>query len=312
MIVSLTANTTLDQSLFISRFAPNRTIRANRSLFSLGGKPTDASWILGEIGVPSLALGCAAGATARKVEALLHRKGVTTDFIEVDGETRINTVIVVEDEDWQTTITTNTLEVQPHHRAALIARYAAALETASVVVLGGTLPRGLAPDFYVETISMAKAKDVPVAFDAAEPNLSAGLSARPDYIKPNRDELSDLLGRAIDTVEDAYSAGREVLDRWGVSPIITLGGDGGLAVLPDRAYRIPPLPIEVVSPSGAGDGVLAGITHALANCLPIEDGLRLGFACAAAVCLMPGTADCRRADVERLLPLVELHPYAPS
>jgi fructose-1-phosphate kinase PfkB-like protein len=57
--------------------------------------------------------------------------------------------------------------------------------------------------------------------------------------------------------------------------------------------------------------VLAGITYALAQRLPIEDGLRLGFACAAAVCLMPGTADCWREDVERLLPLVELRPYAP-
>lgn len=311
MIVSLTANTTLDHSLFVTRFEKNRTLRARSSLFSMGGKPADASWILGELGVPSLALGCAAGANGQKVAALLRRKGVTPDFIEVDGETRINTVIVVEEEDWQTTITTSTLEVKPAHRDALLARYAAALDTASAVVLGGTLPRGLMPAFYAETIGMAKAKGVPVAFDAAEPNLSAGLDAKPDYIKPNRDELSDLLVRPIDTLEQAYAAGRAVLARWGVRPIITLGGDGGLAVLEDRAYLIPPLPIQVVSPSGAGDGVLAGITYALANRLPIEDGLRLGFACAAAVCLMPGTADCQREEVERLLPQVELRAYSP-
>jgi hypothetical protein len=43
---------------------------------------------------------------------------------------------------------------------------------------------------------------------------------------------------------------------------------------------------------------------------PIEEGLRLGFAAATAVCLQLGTADCRRADVERFLPQIELisHP----
>ncbi len=310
MIVSLTVNTTLDQSLFIGNFAQHRTIRARRSLFSMGGKPTDASWILGELGIPSLALGFVAGAPGSKVEALLRRKGVQPDFIEVDGETRINTVIVVEDEGWQTTITTNTLEVQPAHIEALIARYAVALDAAaSVVVLGGTIPRGMTPDFYTTTIQMAKARGIPVVFDAAEPNLSAGLAAHPDYIKPNQDELSELIGRRVETTADAYAAGRSIYDQYGTASIITLGGEGGLAVLPDRAYFVPTLPITVVSPSGAGDGVLAGITESLSRRAPIEDGLRLGFACAAAVCMMPGTADCRREDVERLRPLVELHPY---
>jgi len=36
---------------------------------------------------------------------------------------------------------------------------------------------------------------------------------------------------------------------------------------------------------------------------------RLGVAAAAAVCLLPGTADCRREDIERLLPQVTLRPF---
>ena len=77
----------------------------------------------------------------------------------------------------------------------------------------------------------------------------------------------------------------------------------------DRAYRIPPLPVEVVSAAGAGDGMLAGIAASIYRGEPIEEGLRLGTACASAVCLMPGTADCRREDVERFLPEVRLSSY---
>jgi len=80
-------------------------------------------------------------------------------------------------------------------------------------------------------------------------------------------------------------------------------------VLPDRAYRIPPLKVDVVSPAGSGDAVLAGLAGSIYRGQPIEEGLRLGFAAATAVVLLPGTADCRRNDVERFLPQIELIPY---
>lgn len=312
MIVTVTANTTLDLTLFVPTFELNRTIRASSTVQSMGGKPTDASWILGEIGIPSLALGFAAGPTGKKVEAMLQARGVITDFDWVEGDTRINVVIVLEDGSGQTTITTSTMTITPAQIASLRARYEAALQTATCVVIGGTLPKGMEPTFYVDFITLARSKGIPVVFDAAEPNLSAGLTARPNFIKPNHHELEGLVGYPINTVEDAYRGGRTILEKYGAAPVITLGSQGALAVLPDRAYFIPPLPIEVVSASGAGDGVLAGLAAALHRGQPIEEGLRLGFACASAVCLMPGTADCRREDVERFLPQIQLLPYPPQ
>ena len=88
-----------------------------------------------------------------------------------------------------------------------------------------------------------------------------------------------------------------------------MGEDGALAILKDRSYRIPPLPIAVSSPAGAGDAVLAGLAHAIHQRQPIEAGLRLGIAAATAVCLHPATAAYDIADMQRFLPLVELIPY---
>lgn len=308
-ILTLTPNTTLDHTVIIPSFVHGKTIRATGSVFSMGGKPTDASYILGEIGVPSLALGFAAGGIGHKVEDMLHVRGVTTDFIQVEGETRINTVVVCEDRAGQTTLTTNTLVVLPEHIPLLKQRYAEALADASVVILGGTLPRGMTPDFYAECIALANQRGIPTIFDADQPNLAVGLAARPTYIKPNQDELGRLLGREIASLEQAFLAGRELLAAYGTAPIITFGDQGAVAVMSDRAYLIPPLTIDVVSAGGAGDAVLAGLAASIQRGQPVEDGLRLGFAAAAAVCLLPGTADCRREDVERFLPLVELQAY---
>jgi 1-phosphofructokinase family hexose kinase len=309
MIVTVTANTTIDHTVMIPVLKENHTIRATGSFYSMGGKPTDAAWILGEMGIPSLALGFAAGLVGQKAEAMLRARGVTPDFIQVGGETRINTVIIAGDMGSQTTITTSTLDVEPEHLVALREKYMAALEGASCVVLGGTLPKAVPPAFYAEYIQLANEHHVPTIFDASEPNLSAGLAARPIYVKPNDDEIQQLTGNPVKTLDDAYRAGHMILEQYGTTPIITFGSEGALAVLPERAYRIPPLNIEVVSAAGAGDAVLAGLAASIERGQSIEDGLRLGTAAAAAVCLMPGTADCRRADVERLLPQAVLIPY---
>ncbi len=309
MIITVTPQTTLDLTLQIPALDFSRPVRATDAVFSMGGKPTNASFIVGKLGLTSLALGFAAGETGRKVEALLRESGAIPEFIEVEGDTRVCVNVVVGGMDGQLILTTSMMEVAPEHVARLREGYRRALVTASVVVMGGTLPRGMTTDFYPDLIRQARERNIPVIFDAAEPNLSAGLSEHPGYIKPNRDELSGLVGYPLETLQDIYEAGREVLARYGTVPVISLGGDGGMVVLPEGAYYVPPLAVPVISTTGAGDGVLSGLTAAVHRGQPITEGIRLGFGLAAAICMSARTADFASADLERLLPQIELRPF---
>ena len=309
MILTLTPNTTIDLIVFIPKLIPNTTIRATQTYYSMGGKPTDASWILGRMGVSSHALGLAAGSIGNKVKSLLAEFDVTSDVVESDGETRINTVLVDENSGEQTTITTTSMTVTDEHLAELRDKYVSSLEHASVVITGGSLPKGMSPKFYVDAINLAHEHHVPVIFDASQPNLEVGLHAKPTYIKPNEHELSALMGYKIDSIESAYRAGQDILQKYGTQPIITLGENGALAILCDKTYRIPPLELDIKSAAGAGDSVLAGLAHAIHHNTPIEEGLRLGIATASAVCLHPATAAYHLPDMQRLLPQVELLPY---
>ncbi len=309
MIVTVTSNTGLDFVYFIPTWVAGQTLRAREVVQSMSGKPADCSWILAELGVPSLALGFAAGMTGEIVQQMMHGRGITTDFVPVDGESRRNLIIATEDGQAHTAITSSSLIVTEAHRAALREKYVKALDGCELVVLGGTMPKGMKPDFYTDLIALARARNIPVIFDAGEPNLSAGLVSRPTYCKPNRDELSGFIGRHVDTVEDAFEAGSELLRRCGTIPILSLGDAGGLAVLPDRAYRIPPLKVPVVNAAGAGDAILAGLSYSIVKEMPIEDGLRYGFGAASAVVTTPGTADCSREDVERYAAQIQVLPY---
>ena len=310
MILSVTPNSTIDYTIHLPFFRWGETIRADQAVWGMAGKPADASWVLGELGYETTATGFAAGQAGERMVALLRKKHVVDDFVQVAGETRLNVHLVDQESGGQSTITVDSLEVHDDHINALFAKVVIALDQAAVMITGGSLPKCMTRDFFHPLITMAKEKGVPVIFDSSHPHLLAGLKASPDVIKPNGTELASVVGHPVATLEDAYHAACQVKAEYGSQVVVTLGSQGGLAVLNHGSYHILPPPIpKVVSTAGAGDAVLAGIAWALAFQQPLDEGIRLGFAAAGAVIQTPATADCKREDVMHLLPAIEMIPY---
>ena len=146
-------------------------------------------------------------------------------------------------------------------------------------------------------------------FDSSGAALRTGLAACPSLIKPNRSELAELTGHAVNNLEEGYQAARALRDTTGVDLIATLGDQGALALIGERHYYIPPLSVTPVSTAGAGDAVLAGMAVALSRGEPPEAGLRLGFALAGAVLGTLATADYRPEEARRLIDQVVLIPW---
>lgn len=305
MIITLTPNTGLDYTLQVSNFQLNETIRANYTAWGMGGKATDASWTLGKLGVPTRALGFAAGPNGVRMEKMLRQRGVETDFVWVDGETRLNVIIVVEGKG-QATITSSSLMISPEQFHELLIRYRKALESASCVVMGGSLPYGVPVPFYRVAISEAHKYDIPVIFDSSGLSLIAGVKSRPEVIKPNLTELGELLGYLPTTRQEIEKAARKLHDDYGSNVIITLGSEGAIALIGETSYFIHPLSLPVASVAGAGDGVLAGMALAYLHGESLEYGLRHGFALAGAILKTLATADLEVEDYEELLPQIRI------
>ena len=305
MILTITPNTAIDRTVVIPRLVPNRTARIRQRWVSPTGKGVDVSLVLHELGVPTCAMGFVAGEMGRQLDAMLSAKGIATNFTWVEGETRMNIVIVSGDDHAHTTLADDSLIVSEAHMQALLTRFAEALPTAKCVTLGGSLPGSVPPAFYSNLIGLARAHNVPVILDASGSAAHAWLAAGPSWVKPNREELGFLLGQQdVTTLADALHGARYIHQRYGVNVLASLDVDGAIAVTATQAWRIHPLAVPLVSPAGAGDALVAGLAAALADGQPIETGLRLGAAAAAATVMRPGTAECQRADVERLLPQV--------
>lgn len=308
MILTVTLNTGLDHTLFLDQLRLGHTQKVRASTISMAGKPADASWVLSTLGIPNLATGFAAGELGKQMEAMLRGRGGETDFYWVAGETRLNTVLMVDGDQRQTTLTTETLQITAADILAFQDKLAGLLGRAKAMILGGSIPRGVPPEVYRDLAALAAERGVPLVLDASGDNLAFGLQGRPTIIKPNQQELEGFIGRALPQRADVLAAARELAARHDVAVIATLGHEGAYAVLPGRAYYIPALAVPVVSPAGAGDATVAGLAAALAERQPLEEGVRLGLAAAAAVLMQPGTADCRKEDVQRLIGEIDLQP----
>ena len=309
MILTITLNTAIDRTLFIDEFIWDRTIRATESVIGMGGKATDASWILGELNYPNIATGFAASEVGNQIERMLQDRGSITDFVWVEGESRTNIIVVSNKGNGQSTLVSGGLVISDHHLDQFIEKYRCLLSKADCILIGGSVPDGVDPGIYTKLVLWAIDVDVPVVFDSSGPGLISGLEGKPSIMKPNLDEISELAGFKVTSIESSYEAAIAIQKKFGTSVIITHGSKGALAVLQNKAYWIPSLDIPVISTAGAGDGVLAGLALAYANKKPLEEGLKLGFAAAAAVCITPATADCKRSDVDHFLPQIQLIDY---
>lgn len=310
MILTVTPNSVVDWTISISDFQWDRSLRANYAVWGVAGKPTGAAWILGEMGIITTTMGFVAGTIGEKLIELLEAKNVETDFTWVGGETRLNVIVVNQHTNQHAKLAVDTLEITNTHRERFMHRFKKKLAQADALVTGSNLPAGLDPDFFIHLIAAARDVDVPVVLDTSSPHLAHALPANPTVIKPNRAELSTLAGKDIITLEHAYQAARAIIDAYGIQVVVSLDADGTLAVLKEGIFHIPAPDLHThQSTAGAGDGILAGIAYALANHLPIQEGIRLGTAAAGAVILTAATADCQKEDIERLLPTIELIPY---
>ena len=98
---------------------------------------------------------------------------------------------------------------------------------------------------------------------------------KPKVIKPNTEELSQLIGKDVSKNPDEL---KEVLKdklfeniEW---IIVSLGADGAFAKHNDKFYKVNVPKIEVVNPVGSGDSTVAGITSAIHENANDEDLLR--------------------------------------
>ena len=127
-----------------------------------------------------------------------------------------------------------------------------------------------------------------VFLDTVDEALTYALPYRPFMIKPNDEELGDLLGKKLTTDEEIIKGGEEFLTKGPRSVMVTLGRRGAYYFAEDgHVYHCSNATGTQISAVGAGDSSIAGFIKGLAEKKSIEETLQYSMAAGGATAFSP-------------------------
>jgi 1-phosphofructokinase len=258
VIVTLTANPSVDRTIEVAGLRRGGVLRALSARVDAGGKGINVARALSANGHRSVAVLPTGGAEGDQLVGLLARSGLHFVAVPVRGAVRANVTVVEPDGTTTKLNEPGPVLAEPEVASLAAALLAAARPEARWAVLCGSLPPGVPVRFYRDLVDQLHAAGVRVAVDTSGSAFRAALAARPDLVKPNREELAEAAGRPVDTLGDVASAGALLCDAGAGAVLASLGPDGAMLVTPAGCWLATGPVREPRSTVGAGDALLAG------------------------------------------------------
>ncbi len=300
MIVTFTPNPCIDKTARLQTLEVgelNRLAQVRRDLSGKGINVARMAHALGENVLVTALLGKKGGDWAKSV---LDEAGIEHRFVMLDGAVREN-LKVLDGAGRLTELNEAGLAVTDAQWAEADAVLLAQAAPGRVFVLSGSLPPGASADTYRRQCAALKAKGAAVLVDADGAALQAALEAPPDIMKPNRFELLQMFGAPQDTPPEGLYTLCDKLLRRGVRWVaLSMGEEGALFASREGAWRAQGLKVDVKSPVGAGDCMVAALAAGTARGWGFCDTAALAMAAGAAAAATEGTNPPDVALVKRL------------
>ena len=298
-IVTLTMNPALDISSSVDSVAAEIKLRCGKAAYHPGGGGINVSRAIYFLGGESTAVCAAGGHTGDMLLSLLQAEGIDAVALPIAASTRENFVVYEASTSLQYRFTLPGPALAAHEWiACLDAVFELAPEW---IVVSGSLPDGVPPDFYGEIAREAMQRGSRVIVDAAGKSLRRAFQPGVYLLKPNLRELENFAGAKLED-EDAIRSAAQSLIADGMAQVIvvSLGAAGAALITADAFQHIRAPIVKPRSKVGAGDSMVAGLTLALAEGRDLVDSLCFGIAAGSAAVMTPGTQLCRRDDAFRL------------
>lgn len=305
LIVTLTLNPAVDRNVQADRLVFEDRAYILSTNETAGGRGINASTVIHGFGGATKAIACTGGKNGKRFEELLAGVGFPTALVKIRHSIRANLTIV----DKQG-LAVKLNERGPHIQASELEKVertvAENLDGAKWLMLCGSVPPGVAPDFYARIIRLAHKANVKTLLDTDGDALVSGMDAGPTAVAPNQAEAERLLNRALITQAHFRNAASRMVSMGAESVILSLGSRGAVAANKDTVISAAAPSIDAVCPIGAGDALAAAFVWALAEGKPFEEAVKWGVASGTASAALPGISFPTLAQTEKMFARVEL------
>ncbi|WP_144560142.1 1-phosphofructokinase [Shouchella miscanthi] len=301
MIYTCTMNAAIDLYVELDTLKPGRVNRTVDEDYQPNGKGVNVSIILKKYKIDSVAMGFVAGFTGRFIEQSLHEMDVKTDFVQVDGITRVN-VFMNADKEYK--LVNQGPPVTDEKQQELLDKVAQ-FHAGDTFIVSGSLPRNVSESILAEMAKICETNGIDFVLDTSIRSLQAILHHKPYLLKPNEEELADFFGLEHElTEEECIHYGKELLTQGARNILISRGEKGSIFINDDTCILATSPKGDVLNTACAGDALLGTFIGLYKNETPLEEALMRATATGASTAFSKGLSDLQ--DVPQLLNQVEV------
>lgn len=300
-IVTLTLNPTIDKSTTVEQIVADHKMRCAPPRFEPGGGGINVSRGLKRLGIEAVAIFPVGGPGGLLLEELLLQEQLLQRPVTSASSTRENFIVVDASTSQQYRFGMPGAPLAVDEQQHLLTTLQALDPTPDFLVVSGSMPPGVEPNFLGRIVAVAHAAGTRVVVDTSGPALQGALDAGVYLIKPNLGELSKLVGVAELDNASAVAAARQLIEAGKCEiVVVSMGPQGACVVTRDLVDHVPAPAVKKRSTVGAGDSMVAGMVYALSTGQLVREAVRLGVACGTAATMNSGTELFKKADVDRL------------
>lgn len=300
MITTVTLNVSIDKAYKIKGCVESgKVIRVLECNHTAGGKGLNVSRVASLCGEEVLATGFVGGHCGALAEELLEKDNIKNKFTHVKSETR-SCINILDENNVSTEFLEKGESISDEEINAFLDDFDKIIEDSNVITISGSAPQGVPTNIYTTLINMIKAKNKKVILDASGDLLKEGIKALPTMIKPNSEEMENLLSVSINNEEEVIKNAIKLRESGIELVVVSLGSDGALLVCKDGVYHGKPPKIEVVNTVGCGDSMVAAFAVAMERGYSNIDSLKYAISISAANAMTFSTGSFNSEDVDNI------------
>ncbi len=293
MVYTVTLNTSLDYLAYTDGTEEGKIHKITDYELMPGGKGINVSQVLNSLDIPNEALGFVAGTTGECLISLLEEIGVQHRLIRLkNGITRINvklrksTDAGISETDFNGTgpfITKEELNIFKEMFKDMTQN--------DYIIISGSVPGSISMENFDEILCAVNSTGAKLIVDISGAYLRQAIAHKPFLIKPNEDEIRDVLGIQLESEEDVNAAADSLLAMGAENVLISLGEKGAcFASKTGERYRMQSASGELVNTVGAGDSMLAGFVAEYLKNGDYESAVRMSVCAGSAAAFSKGLA----------------------
>ncbi len=279
-ILTVTLNPALDLTVNLESLDPGEVNVATEGHLHAAGKGINVARVLADLKLDVSVAGMLGKDNRHYFDEYFKQYNLENRFVFEEGATRIN-VKVKESSERVTDINLPGIEISETVWQQFLKHLVDHVDQYELIVLGGSLPRGLPEDAYAQIINMLKPFGKKIILDTSGAALTAAISSAPALIKPNVEELEQWAGKSLKNRDDEAETVQGLIARGIQNVVVSDGKNGSRWYTQDSIVQAKAPKVNVVSTVGAGDSMVAGIAFGMVNNYSTESTLKFATAVAA-------------------------------